>query len=108
MILRADIVNQRLNVLNSAAAELDMDVDMINNRAMELNREICIVDLDAWKSKSKTRKRKHPKISREDCDPILPDYAPVPSPSPQEPLRGYLVLFPYTPDRNSMEDRSWD
>jgi hypothetical protein len=108
MILRADIVNQRPDVSNSAAAELDMDVDMINNRAMELNREICNVNLDAWKSKLKTRKRKHPRISREDCDPVLPDYAPVPYLSPQEPLRGYLVLFPYTPDKNPMEDRSWD
>jgi hypothetical protein len=106
MILGANIVNQRLDALNSAAAELDMDVDMVNDRAMELNREICNMDLDAWKRKLKTHKRNSRRDLPRDYVLVPSDYASVPLPSPQEPLRGCFGLFPYTPDRDSMEDRS--
>jgi hypothetical protein len=110
LILEADDLNQRLKALNSAAAELDVDVETVNDRAMKLDHEIGNVDLDAWKSKLKTRKHKSRRDFPQDSITVPSDYTPVSPSSPQEPLRGYLELFtsPYAPDRHSMEDRSWN
>jgi hypothetical protein len=89
-----EVLDRGLGTLNKLAAKLGVTVDVVNDRARDMKKEIQDMGLYVWRARLEVYKRVLPMEYRE-------DHTPVPPPSPQWSLQRESEV--YKSDIGSMD-----